>query len=95
MREIADFMGTTFPPLGRNAPWWSPRPIALPSRPTTPTAVMLASLEAVIAETVTMLDVLDDAETTRDRREAKRRVLEIRAKAHELFSWIESGGLPE
>jgi hypothetical protein len=42
-----------------------------------------------------MLDVLDDAETSRERREAKRRVLEIRAKAHELHNWISAGGLKD
>jgi transcriptional regulator with XRE-family HTH domain len=95
MREIADYMGTTFPPLGRKAPPRSRIPLALPSRPMTPSEIMLASLEIVTAETVTMLDVLNDAETSRERREAKRRVLEIRAKAHELDSWISVGGLTD
>lgn len=95
MREITDFMGTIFAPLGRRVPWGATLPSALPSRPMTPTSRMLASVEAVTAETVTMLDVLDDVETTRERREAKRRVLEIRAKAHELLNWISAGGLAE
>ncbi len=95
MREIADFMGTTFPPLGRKTPWGAILPTRLPSRPMTPTAVMLASLEAVTAETVTMLDVLDHVETTRERREARRHVLDIRARAQELLGWLAAGGLPE
>jgi hypothetical protein len=44
-------------------------------------------LETITAETTTMLSALDDAETTPDRREAKRRVLEMRAQAQELFDW--------
>jgi hypothetical protein len=43
----------------------------------TPTAVLLASLDTIAAETTTMLSALDDAGMTTDRREAKRRVLEI------------------
>ena len=64
----------------------------------TATAALLSSLDTITAETVTMFSVLDDAESVlspSDRREAKRRVLEIRTKAHELFNGIESGGLPE
>ncbi|HXA16741.1 MAG TPA: helix-turn-helix transcriptional regulator [Thermoanaerobaculia bacterium] len=95
MREIADYMGTAFPPLGRNAPWGSPRPITLPSRPMTPTEIMLASLESVTAETVTMLAVLDGVESTRERREARRRILDIRGHAQELLNWLATGGLPE
>jgi hypothetical protein len=57
----------------------------LPSRPMTPTAALLASLDTITAETTTMLSALDDAGMTTDRREAKRRVLEIRARAQELF----------
>jgi transcriptional regulator with XRE-family HTH domain len=95
MREIADFMGTVFLPLGRKVPWGATLPSALPSRAMTPAARMLASLEAVTAETVTMLDVLDGVESTRERREAKRRVLDIRGQAQELLGWLAAGGLPK
>ncbi len=51
----------------------------------TATAALLQSLDVITAETVTMLTVLDAAKLTPDRREAKRRVLEIKANAQELF----------
>lgn len=59
------------------------------------TATLLKSLDVVVAETVTMLAVLDEAKLTPDRREAKRRVLEIRANAQELFDWLNAVGLEE
>ncbi len=59
----------------------------------TATAELLASLDVVAAETTRMLRVLDDAAPTADRREARRRVLEIRARAQELFDWMSEVGL--
>jgi hypothetical protein len=59
------------------------------------TATLLSSLDAISAETVTMLTVLDEAKMTSDRREAKRRVLEIKGKAQELFEWLTAVGLEE
>ena len=59
------------------------------------TATLLSSLNAITAETVTMLTVLDEAKMTSDRREAKRRVLEIKGKAQELFEWLSAVGLEE
>ena len=62
------------------------------------TAPLLVSLDAIAHETSTMLDALarhrheipDD-----DRREANRRVLELREKSQELFEWIsETWGMP-
>ncbi len=54
------------------------------------TADLLASLDVIAHETSLMLNALDVADVRRqeDRREAKRRVLEIRAKAQELFDWL-------
>jgi hypothetical protein len=70
--------------------------LALPSvLPMTATAILLASLDVITAETTTMLSALDDADLTPDRREAKRRVLEIRARAQELFDWLAEVGLEE
>jgi hypothetical protein len=54
----------------------------------TATAALIVSLDVITAETTTMLTVLDDATASPDRREAKRRVLEIRASAQELFDWL-------
>ncbi|HEX6098087.1 MAG TPA: hypothetical protein VF432_17305 [Thermoanaerobaculia bacterium] len=57
----------------------------------TATAALLRSLDAIHAETVTMLDTLEQARTlipSDDYREAKRRTLELRAKSQELFEWI-------
>jgi hypothetical protein len=59
------------------------------------TAVLLESLDVISAETVTMLAELDAAQLTPDRREAKRRVLEIKGKAQELFDWLTAVGLEE
>ncbi|MEA2345188.1 MAG: hypothetical protein QOF63_3357 [Thermoanaerobaculia bacterium] len=61
----------------------------------TATATMLQSLDVISAETVTMLAELDTAKLTPDRREAKRRVLEIKANAQELFDWLTAVGLEE
>lgn len=61
----------------------------------TATAALLASLESITYETVQMLAVLDDEAPSSDRREAKRRVLEIRAKAQELFDWLSEARLEE
>jgi hypothetical protein len=61
----------------------------------TETAVLLQSLDVISAETVTMLTTLDESEGTPDRREAKRRVLEIKAMAQELFDWLSAVGLEE
>lgn len=59
------------------------------------TVALLSSLEAITYETVQMLAVLEDEEQTSDRREAKRRVLEIRAKAQELLDWLAEVRLEE
>jgi hypothetical protein len=59
------------------------------------TAALLQSLYVISAETVTMLTDLDAAKLTPDRREAKRRVLEIKGLAHELFDWLNAVGLEE
>jgi hypothetical protein len=59
----------------------------------TPTAALLASLDVISHETTRMLAVLDDVSATSDRREAKRRVLEIRANAHELIEWLSEVGI--
>jgi hypothetical protein len=61
----------------------------------TATASLLASLDVITSETTTMLAALDDASMTTDRREAKRRVMEIRARAQELFDWVAEVGLEE
>jgi len=67
----------------------------LPSLPMFATAALLASLDTITHETTSMLTVLDDAEMTTDRREAKRRVLELRGLAQELFDWLAVAGLEE
>lgn len=57
----------------------------------TATADLLRSLDAIHAETVTMLSALEHARQlipADDYREAKRRTLELRAKSQELFEWI-------
>lgn len=57
----------------------------------TATAALLRSLDAIHAETVTMLSALDETRqllSADDYREAKRRTLELRAKSQELFEWI-------
>ena len=59
------------------------------------TADLLQSLDVITAETVTMLTALDESKMTSDRREAKRRVLEIKGKAQELFDWLNAVGLEE
>jgi hypothetical protein len=61
----------------------------------TATAALLQSLDVITAETTTMLSVLDEADMTPDRREAKRRVIEIRGRAQELFEWLAAVGLEE
>jgi len=61
----------------------------------TATAALLASLDTITAETTTMLTALDGAAASPDRREAKRRVLEIRGFAQELFDWLAVAGLEE
>jgi hypothetical protein len=57
------------------------------------TTALLVSLDVITAETTTMLSALDDATASPDRREAKRRVLEIRGLAQELFDWLGEVGL--
>lgn len=54
---------------------------------TTPAAVILRSLDVIASEIVTILDVLDSAPNLPpdDRREAKRRVMEMRGRAQEVF----------
>jgi hypothetical protein len=64
----------------------------------TATAALLRSLDAIHAETVSMLDELEQARTlipSGDYREAKRRTLELRAKSQELFEWIAASRLEE
>jgi hypothetical protein len=52
-------------------------------------AVLLASLDRITHETTLMLLTLNhDAAQTSDRREAKRRVLELQDKAQELLDWL-------
>jgi hypothetical protein len=63
--------------------------------PVTATAALLVSLDVITAETAVMLSALDDVSSTRDRREAKRRVLEIRGLSQELFEWLSAVGLEE
>jgi hypothetical protein len=58
------------------------------------TARLLASLDSISAETVQILDALESPGIDpADRREAKRRVLEIRARAHELIEWLSEARL--
>jgi hypothetical protein len=59
------------------------------------TATLLSGLDVITAETTTMLSALDDASPSLDRHEAKRRVLEIRGLAQELFDWLAEAGLEE
>jgi hypothetical protein len=62
----------------------------------TASAALLRSLDAISAETTAMLDVLDSPRgdvPDDSRREAKRRVLEIRARTQELFDWISEARL--
>lgn len=57
----------------------------------TATAALLRSLDAIHAETVTMLTALEHARqllAADDYREARRRTLELRAKSQELFEWL-------
>lgn len=65
--------------------------------PATPAAQLLQSLDLITAEIVTMLDVLDTAPrlSPDDRREAKRRVMEMRARAQEVFEWVRETRLGE
>jgi hypothetical protein len=60
-------------------------------------AALLASLETIAHETTLMADILDDAEglPASERREAKRRVMDIRARAQELFEWVSEARLEE
>lgn len=63
------------------------------------TAELLASLDVVFQETTTMLRALDERadviDSNADRREAKRRVFEIRGKTQELFEWLSNARLEE
>jgi hypothetical protein len=62
------------------------------------TGEMLRSLESITYETTQMLAVLDDARAgiaSSDLREAKRRVLDLRAGAHELTEWLSEARLEE
>ena len=54
------------------------------------TADLLASLDVITHETTRMQTVLDEGHIVRvdDRREAIRRVTEIRTKAQEMFDWL-------
>ena len=54
------------------------------------TADLLASLDVITPETTRMQTVLDEGPIVRadDRREAIRRVTELRTKAQELFDWL-------
>lgn len=63
----------------------------------TVTAALLASLDAIAHETTNMLHVLDreSLPEASDQREAKRRVLEIRAQTQELFDWLSEVRLEE
>ena len=56
----------------------------------TVTADLLASLDVITHETTRMQTVLDEGRIVRadDRREAVRRVTELRTKAQELFDWL-------
>ncbi|HYI08519.1 MAG TPA: hypothetical protein VEK57_05585 [Thermoanaerobaculia bacterium] len=66
--------------------------------PATATSELLASLDTITFEAMEMLAVLDDAEglpSNSDRREAKRRILEIRARAQELFEWLTEAKLED
>ena len=63
------------------------------------TPALLSSLDVIAHETTLMLDVLDRERISivnaDDRREVKRRVLEIRGKAQELFEWLSAARLDE
>jgi hypothetical protein len=63
----------------------------------TASAALLSSLDVISHETTLMEIALDDAEAlpASERREAKRRVMEIRARAQELFEWISAARLEE
>jgi hypothetical protein len=63
----------------------------------TASAALLASLETIAHETTLMADALDTATglPANERREAKRRVMEIRARAQELFEWISEARLED
>jgi hypothetical protein len=57
------------------------------------TAALLASLDIIAAETTAMLTALDTVlPSSSDRREAKRRVLEIREYTHELLTGLQKFG---
>jgi len=69
----------------------------------TATAALLASLDTITVETTPMLTVLDNAAASPDRRETKRRVLEIRGLAQAapntvsvavVICFIRGGALP-
>jgi hypothetical protein len=63
------------------------------------TPALLSSLDTIAYETTLMLDVLDRERATipsaEDRREVKRRVMELRGKAQELFEWLSTTKLEE
>ncbi|HEX2121734.1 MAG TPA: hypothetical protein VHL59_08840 [Thermoanaerobaculia bacterium] len=60
------------------------------------TAELLASLEAISNETTRMLAILDDPETkSSQRREIKRRVVQIRETTHALIEWLAEAALEE
>lgn len=53
------------------------------------TAPLLAGLDSLAHETTRMLAILDESQgIASDRREVKRRVMEIRERAHELIEWL-------
>jgi len=59
------------------------------------TATLLSSLDVIAAETTAMLIAIEEVKHSPGRREAKRHVLEIRAKAQELFDWLSAVELEE
>ena len=63
------------------------------------TATILESLDFITHETTRMLQLLDAGEPAvqaeADRREVKRRVLEIHGKTHELFDWLSAARLED
>jgi hypothetical protein len=63
----------------------------------TASTALLASLEMIAHETTLMADALDLAGglPASERHEAKRRVMEIQARAQELFEWISEARLEE
>lgn len=63
----------------------------------TVTAELLASLDVISLETTNMFRAIDGdrAIAAEDRREVKRRILEIRSEVHELSAWLSAMRLEE